>query len=31
MSPVELGLAFVAGLVSLVSPCCLPMVPMYLS
>ena len=31
MSPVELGLAFVAGLVSFVSPCCLPMVPMYLS
>jgi len=31
MSPVELGLAVVAGLVSFVSPCCLPMVPMYLS
>jgi len=31
MSPVELGLAFVAGVVSFVSPCCLPMVPMYLS
>lgn len=31
MSPVELGLAFVAGIVSFVSPCCLPMVPMYLS
>ncbi|MDQ2831559.1 MAG: cytochrome c biogenesis protein CcdA [Chloroflexota bacterium] len=31
MSPVELGLAFVAGLVSFASPCCLPMVPMYLS
>ncbi len=31
MNPVEIGLAFVAGLVSFVSPCCLPMVPMYLS
>jgi cytochrome c-type biogenesis protein len=31
VSPIELGLAFVAGLVSFVSPCCLPMVPMYLS
>ncbi len=31
MSLVELGLAVVAGLVSFVSPCCLPMVPMYLS
>jgi cytochrome c-type biogenesis protein len=27
----ELGLAFLAGIVSFVSPCCLPMVPMYLS
>jgi cytochrome c-type biogenesis protein len=31
VSPLELGLAFVAGVVSFVSPCCLPMVPMYLS
>lgn len=31
MSPVELGLAFVAGIVSFISPCCLPMVPLYLS
>lgn len=31
MSPVEFGLALVAGSVSFVSPCCLPMVPMYLS
>lgn len=31
MSPVELGLALVAGVVSFISPCCLPMVPMYLS
>lgn len=31
MSPVELGLALVAGMVSFISPCCLPMVPMYLS
>ncbi len=31
MSPFELGLAFLAGLVSFVSPCCLPMAPMYLS
>ena len=31
MSPIELGLAFVAGVVSFVSPCCLPMVPIYLS
>ena len=31
MSPIELSLAFVAGVVSFVSPCCLPMVPMYLS
>ena len=31
MSPVELVLAFAAGVVSFVSPCCLPMVPMYLS
>ncbi len=31
MSSVELSLAFAAGLVSFVSPCCLPMVPMYLS
>jgi cytochrome c-type biogenesis protein len=31
MSSIELGLALVAGVVSFVSPCCLPMVPMYLS
>jgi cytochrome c-type biogenesis protein len=31
VSPLELSLAFVAGVVSFVSPCCLPMVPMYLS
>jgi cytochrome c-type biogenesis protein len=31
VSPIEPGLAFVAGVVSFVSPCCLPMVPMYLS
>ena len=31
MSPFELGLALVAGIVSFISPCCLPMVPMYLS
>lgn len=31
MNPVELGLAVAAGVVSFVSPCCLPMVPMYLS
>jgi cytochrome c-type biogenesis protein len=31
VSPIELSLAFVAGGVSFVSPCCLPMVPMYLS
>ncbi len=31
MSPIALSLAFVAGLVSFISPCCLPMVPMYLS
>ncbi len=31
MSPIELGLALVAGLASFLSPCCLPMVPMYLS
>jgi len=31
VSPIELGLAVVAGLVSFISPCCLPMVPMYLS
>ncbi len=31
MNPLEAGLAFVAGIVSFVSPCCLPMVPMYLS
>ncbi len=31
MSPVELSLAFLAGTVSFASPCCLPMVPMYLS
>lgn len=31
MSLLELGLAFVAGVVSFVSPCCLPMVPIYLS
>jgi len=31
VSPVALSPAFVAGLVSFVSPCCLPMVPIYLS
>lgn len=31
MSPIELGFALVAGTVSFISPCCLPMVPMYLS
>lgn len=31
MSPLELGLALVAGIVSFISPCCLPMAPMYLS
>ena len=31
MSPIELGLALGAGIVSFISPCCLPMVPMYLS
>ena len=31
MSPLEPLLALAAGLVSFVSPCCLPMVPMYLS
>ncbi len=31
MSPIELGLALVAGTASFISPCCLPMVPMYLS
>lgn len=31
MSPVELGLALLAGTASFISPCCLPMVPMYLS
>ena len=29
--PGELALAFAAGIVSFISPCCLPMVPMYLS
>lgn len=27
----ELSLAFLAGIASFISPCCLPMVPMYLS
>ena len=31
MSPFELGVALMAGIVSFVSPCCLPMVPMYLA
>lgn len=31
MIPLELGLALLAGVASFVSPCCLPMVPMYLS
>jgi Cytochrome C biogenesis protein transmembrane region/SCO1/SenC len=31
MSIFELGLALVAGIASFLSPCCLPMVPMYLS
>ena len=31
MSLIEPFLAFVAGVISFVSPCCLPMVPMYLS
>src|ERR671936_1918534 len=31
MSLIEPFLAFVAGVVSFISPCCLPMVPMYLS
>src|SRR5260370_29004520 len=29
--PGELALAFAAGVISFISPCCLPMVPMYLS
>ena len=31
MSPFELGVALMAGIVSFISPRCLPMVPMYLS
>src|SRR5438874_6760922 len=31
MSILEPGLALVAGVASFISPCCLPMVPMYLS
>ena len=31
MSLFELGVALMAGIVSFVSPCCLPMVPMYLA
>jgi len=31
VSPLELILALAAGVVSFISPCCLPMVPMYLS
>ena len=30
MSVVELGLAGLAGTLSFMSPCCLPLVPMYL-
>src|SRR2546423_8409594 len=31
MSLFELGVALMAGIVSFISPCCLPMVPMYLA
>src|SRR2546421_5869837 len=31
MSPFELGGALMAGIVSFILPCCLPMVPMYLA